>query len=169
MFQSKKGFTLLEVMIVIGIIGIMTAIMLVYFSNDEKTDKMLQLSAGEVVAAIREAQNNALNGKQSDSSKIPCDYQFEKNGSSGYKITYHYHSPESDGCSSIQDYAAYDLKNGISVDDFSPVKFNIPFGTGVSLSYIRLQKNSRYYYVCITSGGDVFSCKTDSCNNKSSC
>jgi type II secretory pathway pseudopilin PulG len=71
----KKGFTFIEVITIMTIIFIMTAVMMTasYKGRDKKE---IQAVAREVVASIRETQNNALTGKQKDNDKLSCAFKW---------------------------------------------------------------------------------------------
>lgn len=74
--QNKKGFSFLEVIIVVAIIVIMTMVMFV-ISFKDRSKKELEAVGREVAAAIRETQNNALTGRQQDNDNLPCSFAFE--------------------------------------------------------------------------------------------
>ncbi len=73
--MNKKGFTFIEVIIIFTIIFIMTAVMM-SMSYKERASKEITTVAHEVVASIREAQNNALTGKQRGNDQLPCAFKF---------------------------------------------------------------------------------------------
>ena len=62
----------MELMVVIAIIMIMTVVMLVVSVRDREKKKF-EAAGREVAAAVREAQNNALTGKQIQNTDLPCD------------------------------------------------------------------------------------------------
>lgn len=72
--MMKKGFSLMEMVIIVAIISIMTSTMMTT-SFKERTTKEIEAAGREVVAAIREAQNNALTGKQQGEG-LPCAFRF---------------------------------------------------------------------------------------------
>lgn len=59
MKHNKKGFTLVELLVVISIISIISGVMVVNFRTSEQTNK-LQRSAQQVVQGLRKAQGMAL-------------------------------------------------------------------------------------------------------------
>ena len=153
--KKNKGFTLVELLIVIAIIGIMSAVSIVSLQNG-KTEKEVETAATQVAAAIREAQNNALTGKKNN-GETPCDYvYFRWISNSNYAISYE--EKVSEGiCSSIKDYSVYTLENDVIVSSFDEISFSIPFG-GTDISGtedIVLSKDSNIYHVCVTSSGSV--------------
>lgn len=80
-----KGFTLLELMIVIAIIGIMSAIGIVSLNNTRSFSK-LKSAQEEVSATLKTAQNYALQEK-SQSQKV-CGYGFRFINNHQYEIFY---------------------------------------------------------------------------------
>ena len=73
--RTQKGFTFIEVIIIFTIIFIMTAILL-GTSYKDRSKKEIESVAREVAATIREAQNNALTGKQKENDYMPCAFKF---------------------------------------------------------------------------------------------
>ena len=148
---SQKGFTLLELIMVVVVVGIMTTVMLVSLSGG-RTEKEVEAEAEKVAVAVRETQNLSLTGKNAGDS---CDtvikenffhYGENSNGSDGdkrYAIS---------GCNT----AEYLLENGVkfssSAGSFS---FSIPNGK-ISLAdtvTIVLEKAGMSYNVCVYPSG----------------
>ena len=142
MIIKQRGFSFLELMIVIAIAGIMTAVMLVSM-NAQKEKKEVEAAAREVAAVVREAQTYALTGKGLTASSASCSYNFFwTTGTVDYGIT---------GCRT-QNYV---LKNGVQFSGSSgSVSFSVPF-SATSPATILLNKNSSSYYVCVYSSGLV--------------
>lgn len=63
---KKGGFTLVEVIIVIGILGIFTAISTSYYT-DYKNYSFLKIGTYNIVESMRHAQSNAKRNNRSDS------------------------------------------------------------------------------------------------------
>lgn len=170
----KKGFSFLEMIIIIAIIGIMTSVMLV-ISLKERTGKELEAVGREVTSAIREAQNNALTGKQQDNSKLPCAFLFETDG-----MTYHMKGSYRDvgaPCGSDYSLTSYATELNASTLDAemtltgtdsegrisSYVGFIVPYGeyfdAGISETnpsqgtQFVLEKDGEKYYICVHSTG----------------
>lgn len=83
--RNKKGFTLLEVMIIIGIIIIMTAVAIVSLGS-ARTETKLKAAQREVAAAVKLTQSYALQGKMCLGNS-PQFYKFKfYGGSADYGI-----------------------------------------------------------------------------------
>lgn len=178
----------MELMIVIAIIGIMTAVTVVSLGNT-RTKKEVEVAAREVAAAIREAQNYALAGKQPGAS-VACGMGLvTDNDGTGYKIFYNTKANPGDDCNSIgKNYnppnsvtlAQYNLKNSVQFPD-SPINyrnksvyFTMPHGTVYGNNGQILPANGNfplqvgkagtsYYYTCVSSSGNVVENGTDPC------
>lgn len=119
---SKKGFTLIELLVVIAIIAILTGVTMVSLSQT-KNQKFLESSARELIAVVREAQNNALTGKQIDGKNIKsfCVY-----GSGSSYIMKYVESGGTVSCNQGTTIASYDLKNGVVFSPAMVVTFSLP-------------------------------------------
>lgn len=148
--KNKNGFTLMELMIAMAIVAIMTVIGIVSIQSG-KVKSQLEASAREVSVAIREAQNNALSGKNASIENNCNQYDFTYGGT-----TYSVGTVSGSGCP----LAIYALKNGVTFASGGNFNFSIPLGTFSIISggnSIQLKKGSDYYYVCInSSSGNVY-------------
>lgn len=141
--KNKKGMSILELMIVIAIMGIMTAAAMVSFSGN-RPKKEVEVEARKFAAAIREAQNYALTGKKGSGSDKACGWGviLGASPSSDYKIFYNRLSSAPDcaafnsglnnrnyPAASSVDFIRYDLNKVIS-GSVAPkgAYFTIPFG-----------------------------------------
>ena len=145
-FSTKKAFTLLEVMIVLGAIGIMTALMLVAISSSRhKTE--LEVAANQVSASLREAQNYALTGKMNQGDSC-IDYVFTgTTNPSNYRIRGY---PVSCNFNMLQM-----LSGGVVFQGSPMIRFSAPHGDVTGDTAIILQKSGDTIYVCINSVGLV--------------
>jgi len=155
--KNKKGFSLIELIIVMSIISIMTVVGVISIQS-RRTTTQLETSAREVTAAIREAQNNALTGKNANSETgcVVYNFVYEANDPN-YRVGGPLGSE--DACPS----ADYILKNDVVFTGSGSVSFSIPFGyISTTSQQIQLNKGSYYYYVCIDNSGNIYE-KKDGC------
>lgn len=161
-----KGFTLIEVIVVIAIIGIMSSIMLAMMAEN-RIRSQVEAAAIEFSARLRTLQNDSLVGKF-DSSGIACGYVLDTSATS-YKVSYAY-APTCANvvnlCTASEKKMIYqtNIPNGVKVSPAgSGVCFTIPFGkvlnkdgggfTGASFTFTKGPFSSRAVNVCKT--GDI--------------
>jgi prepilin-type N-terminal cleavage/methylation domain-containing protein len=175
---TLKAFTLIEMMVVIAIIGIVSALMLVNLNNG-RVQRDLETSAKEFVSMVREAQNDALTGKQIVGSTTPCAQAFRvywsvgssaDSGSAGtgtYRLDY-YEKNNSGDCSYAGRVGPKTFNNGVV---FTGPQTSMAFGlpnadvydknlaalSAQSPNYISvvLMKQPYTHVVCIYSSGAV--------------
>ncbi len=174
--SRMKGFSLMELMAVCAIIGIMTAVALVYISRSSRSSKEVELAAREVAVSIREAQNNALGGKQPSAlaeGEIACGHGFyvAANGDSDYKIFYNLKPVGADCSTAVKtysgnDYIDYSLSSGVQFSAGSgAIYFDSPHGNvyrnGVPAGTITItvSKDSNNYNICVYPSGNVVESK----------
>jgi len=68
--KSESGFTLVELLVIIFIIGIITAVVVVNFRAGDKR-KALQMGVEEVNSLIRDAQSRSLSGQTDKEGNFP--------------------------------------------------------------------------------------------------
>lgn len=83
----KKGFTVIEMLVVIFIVGVMSTTLIVNWRKNEKT-YLVRRTAQEIAQNIRKAQDMALTGKKIESEDVPLSYgvSFDKQNTSSYII-----------------------------------------------------------------------------------
>lgn len=79
-----RGFTLLEVIVVVSITAILAGVMLANFRGGEK-ERVLSITAQQVAQNARLAQNFASSLKESNGT-IPCGWGVHYTGASGYVL-----------------------------------------------------------------------------------
>ena len=92
--KNNKGFSFIEVMIVISIIGIMSAVGMVGF-NSSKSKTRLELSQRTLTAAIKLAQSYAIQGRVQE-SQVPCGYGVVFTSTAEFRIFYNISSAGKD-------------------------------------------------------------------------
>jgi type II secretion system protein H len=140
--KTKKGFTLLEIMVVVSIIAIMTGIMIISL-NQSKNRQALKTSAGEVVAAIRETQNYALTGKSAGGSCNNYYFQF-----SGQNYTVY----NGNGSCGISD--SYVLSESVNFNGSGTITFTAPHGN-TSGTTIVLSRGGDNINICVSDTGMI--------------
>lgn len=139
--SKRRGFTLLELMVVIGIIGIMTGVSLVSLSPT-KNYYALKATQDEVTAAIKLAQSYALQGKEPSAGIVASAYGVKFNNDKEYEIFYC--SKADSSCNSPIPIETQVLQNGVrlsSPTDLNDTKiyFGIPsaniMGAGTILEF----------------------------------
>lgn len=148
--KTASGFTLIEVMIVVAIIGITSAMIFVTFSGQRQT-RNTERAAREVLAALREAQNYALSGRAGTINENNSYYGVNFTAGAAYSLV-----------SSSGTISSYSLKNGIVASAASSVRFLLPRGEvyvgGSPLSgshQIRLVNGASSRYICVYSTGRI--------------
>ncbi len=138
-FGVRNGFTLLELMIVIGIIGIMTGIGFASFGSAKK-HSALRAGQYEVTSAIKLAQSYALQGKSiSGVTEKICGYGFAFSDNTNYKIFYYTAGLDCAGAKIENSIETQKLNGGIELSlpsDLSEttIYFSIPSATLTSES-----------------------------------
>jgi len=168
--KNKKGFTFIEMIIVITIIFIMTAV-LMDLSFRDRAKKDVETSGRELTAAIRETQNNSLTGKQySGNDRLPCAFRFVVGE---HTYTMQYQTRDIDGeCAGWDTFHTVKLPEGLTLSAYAynpdqstdwtsvdQITFDVPYGRvtigdgGEGAGYkgveISLKKGDKRYVVCV--------------------
>jgi prepilin-type N-terminal cleavage/methylation domain-containing protein len=156
MIVKQKGFTLIEILVVITIIAIAATITLASLGNG-RAQRDLETGARELVSIIREAQNDALTGKQLVAGTDPCQYRVSWNGST-YTFTYWYKNA-SGACSQSSPIMTRSLRPGASFSGSSSVSFFLPHAvTDIPGSTPRsavATKGGASHVVCVYQNGRI--------------
>ncbi|MFC1645011.1 Tfp pilus assembly protein FimT/FimU [Patescibacteria group bacterium] len=157
MYQTKRGFTLLEVLVVTAIILIMTVSILATL-NSNKLDRELESAGDQTYSAIREAQNYALTGKETAPG---CDVYSFSFSDDRYIIS----NKESDG-TECAFRTVGELKNSVQFAGSGSIDFSVPHGdvNVETVESIGLSKSGKTYNVCVYNVGAVTRTRT-SCSS----
>lgn len=131
-----KGFTILELMVAIAIVGIMTTVAIVSFSG-AKSDAKIRASQRELASTIEMAQSYALQGK-TQGDFVPDYYSVRFSDSTNYHICYSCvdSSVCPNSCNDSTTFERYSLKDGVVGPSGSAVTFKVPYGDSTSSSDI---------------------------------
>lgn len=127
MKHQKKGFTLIEVVVVVAIIAIMSAVI---FSNvnSGRSQSAVDAATRTLANAIRELQQYSLTGKQMVTNSDPCLYQIAWiSGTARYTTTYFY-KDNSGTCNQSMTIATYTLPGGVLFSGTGSLGFTLPYG-----------------------------------------
>jgi prepilin-type N-terminal cleavage/methylation domain-containing protein len=148
--KVKKGTTLIELVMVIAIIGILSAASIVSFVNYRR-QSALESASLEMVAVLREAQNYALSGKDINATNCVS-----------YTVTAFNALPSTDyilrnpaGCGLLYSYS---LKNGTTFSVGGSIVFNIPHGrlNTATNSFRITNGTTNYYNICVNGAGLIY-------------
>lgn len=147
-FKTRKhGFSLVELLIVIAIIGISAGIVLRGFDSDQKTKTQLEIEGQKLSAIIASQKNDAISGKKDPNMTVCSNYKIsvEAANDSQYVVT---------GCNPI----TQTLKSGITFSALANVTFTSPQGVATATAFpvnFVLQKDSQNYTVSVSSSGNI--------------
>lgn len=140
--EKYRGFTLVEVIVVIAIIGILSTITIISFSPLSKRTK-LNASVDEVASALNLAKGYSLQGRMPAGLSSICGYGFKFTSTTQYQIFYYYYYDGSGNldCSNRSNFTetavnTQTLKTGTVLNSPAPgatstIYFNIPRATVV--------------------------------------
>lgn len=153
--ENSAGFTLIEMLVVVAIVGIMTTVVVASFGSG-RTKKELETNAREFAAALRETQSYALTGKQVAGGGSACAFSVTWMDLSTYKLG----STASGSCEAEPtSLTSYSLKNGVTLSNFGMISFKLPWAavtfTSGSGSQVIFSKSSDTHSVCINVEGKI--------------
>jgi len=180
--KNKKGFSLLEIMITVAIVGILTAVVLTMQSRSRKA-RELEMAGRKVSAKMREIQNNSLSGKQMAEGVTACGFGYTPaaSGNKSYRAYYNYYDSDRTDidCSSVakgfggssavyeevrlEDNSTASGRVYIDSGTLTGAYFSIPHGSVfnnsgaviVSTRYLTLRSDAGYYNVCFYPTGKI--------------
>jgi len=150
--KVARGFTLIEVVVVMAIISILTSIVITGITSTNRTQRELEINAREFEGILREAQNYALTGKQANTSGNTCSFKVSWTAPSTYQLI-----AVACGTAPTENkiIATYTLKNGVTFSSSTSVSFDLPWGKKSGATSLQFSKASRNYSVCISSEGKI--------------
>jgi prepilin-type N-terminal cleavage/methylation domain-containing protein len=166
--KLKKGFSLVELMAVLAIMLIMTAVLFANNPTGRKAQTDVESAARQVASQIRSLQNDALSGRSFDISgttQYAHNYKFTSSGTSTYSTSY-----EDSSAATIGSPQTFDLtKNRVSIDSASPsFYFSSPqasLSPGSTLVTITSTVDtSKIMYICVSNSGIITEQKVTTCN-----
>lgn len=166
--QDSQGFTLIELMMVIVIMGVLFSLGVVYFSNFNKTQTIK--GVGQTLKGnLRDIQGKALAGvKPTTASCQAVGVTLD-----GYRVTilnnFTYRIQAVCSGSLNADLTDYTLPSGFSITapaqsvyfDFKVLGNGISFSDATTSKIMTVQgyQNPIYYYsLCLSAGGDIKDC-----------
>lgn len=127
---AEKGFTLIEIVIVIAIIGIASSIVLATVSNG-RTRAQVEGDARRLSGMLRDLQNNALSGEQIVLGRISCGFSLPPSAAGAITIvpTYLYRNGATCAATLSDVLPAFSLSPGVSISAANGgVRFVVPWG-----------------------------------------
>lgn len=149
--KNRSGFTLIEIMLVVAIVGITTATVFVSLSGSRST-RGLDRASREVSAALREAQNYALSGRSTAISENNTFFGLQISSPTAYSVV-----------SSSGTVGSYTLKDGaVFTSGTTTLSFTLPRGdvlvggSPLAGSYlVGISKGGSARYICLYSTGRI--------------
>ena len=154
-YKYHSGFSLIELLIVIAIVGVMTSVFLVSFISSRDA-RAVRSIAREVSAAVRMAQSYALAGRYTDEQKIPCRFIFTPRGNR-YDVRYVYHRPrQSCSLANMEVILTKSIRNGVRVTG-GEVAFTVPHAalSGGGSATITISRGDAQQRICINAVGRI--------------
>ncbi|NTV40937.1 MAG: type II secretion system protein [Candidatus Moranbacteria bacterium] len=157
-FPPKKGFTLIELVIVVAIVTIMTGVSLTNVSRNKEA-KEVEIAASQVASALRSLQNDAVNGKVLTGSSVCRSTLNLVNGEKKYGTSYFSCSSGAQVGAENIFYLSSKKENGIVTSSAASFSFTAPRGDVSSSGFVRLTAGANTYYVCVESSGNIYTQK----------
>jgi prepilin-type N-terminal cleavage/methylation domain-containing protein len=151
--KNSRAFTLIEVVIVLAIVGITTAVIIASLGN-QRTKKELETNAREFASVLREAQNNALTGKQLNTATVTCRFDVSWNGVAySHSAIVQNAGGTCTGASTV--VASYSLKQGVSFSNAGTATFYLPWAFTPNALQVVFTKSGIFHTVCLGVSGTV--------------
>ena len=149
--KKIAGFSLVELMIVVAIIGIMSSIVLVSF-NSPKAGVRLKAAQSELVSSIKMAQSFALQGKIPATGSKASAYGVEFIDSQNYQLFY----VDSSGEHALEVYSLAEKNVSLTSSAGTRFMFSVPDGNfSGGAAIITFDYNGTTKQIQILTGGAV--------------
>lgn len=167
MFQIHKGFTLIEVLVVIAIIGIVSSLIISSLST-QRLSRETDRGAHEFGSQLRSAQNYALAGRSTGLTQENCYYGVRLTSATTFSLVHYYRV--GGNCDTSTVLSSMTLPNGVQFSGIAAYPTTFAFqlpraevysDTGGGLAsmgatqLIGLTKGGQTAYLCLYPSGRV--------------
>jgi len=147
-----KAFTLIELLFVVVIVLMMSGVLL-FSVNKNKGTSEVENAANQVVAILRSAQNDAVNGRIANDGKPICRFElYAWNGWKKMEVYYYNCASNTVSSQTLPFFSAKGEGGNVTSSADAVFTFTSPRGD-VNSGSVVLTNGSVSYYVCVVAGG----------------